>query len=201
MSRIVVSPDDIARIVKTVSMFGAVRREAFLEFIETYFDCGREAAMKITRTMTKRKLLHSPKNTYTGWQILKKHQDIIVDVDKLDAFEAYVELFKSNNEDAEAEEVNFIHVGKREFPYDYTFAADHENLYRVIIFDDNGYQKLSFSSKDNEKWGVVDTLLLVIPSKYSPTEDELKIVHKHRIAVVRTQKRKVACRLSGIIEE
>lgn len=205
MSRIVVTHEDLARIENLLSMFGAVRRKAFLEFIETYFDCGREAAIKITRTITKRKIAYSPKNTYTGWQILKKHSDVVVDVDKMDAFEAYVELFKANNPAAEYEDEErqhkFIHVGKREFPYDYTFAVDFENLYRVIIFDDSGYQKLSFSSKDTEKWGAVDVLLIIIPSRYSPKEDELKISHKHRIAVVRTQKRKVASRLSGIIEE
>lgn len=205
MSRVVVTHEDLARIEKTLSMFGAVRRNAFLEFIETYFDCSHEAAMKITRTITRRKIAHSPKNTYTGWQILKKHPDIVVDVDKMDAFEAYVELFKavseSDGDDGESKGRKFIHVGKRDFPYDYTFAVDHENLYRVVIFDDSGYQKLSFSSKDNEKWGAVDVLLVIIPSRYSPTADELKIIHKHRIAIVRTQKRKVACRLSGIIEE
>ena len=206
MSRIVVTHEDLARIEKTLSMFGAVRRKAFIEFIEIYFGCSEDAARKITRTITKRRLAYSPKNTYTGWQILKKHPDIVVDVDKMDAFEAYVELFKAinaekgNKEEDADNSVNFIHVGKREFPYDYTFAVDHENLYRIIIFDDSGYQKLSFSSKDTEKWGPVDVLLVIIPSRYSPSAEDLKIVHKHRIAIIRTQKRKVACRLSGVIE-
>lgn len=203
MSRVVVTHEDLARIEKTLSMFGAVRRNAFLEFIETYFDCSREAAMKITRTITRRKIAHSPKNTYTGWQILKKHPDIVVDVDKMDAFEAYVELFKACNseEDDEERKLKFIHVGKREFPYDYTFAVDFENLYRVIIFDDSGYQKMSFSSKDNEKWGPEDVLLVIIPSRYTPEEDELKIATRHRIAIIRTKKRKVVCGLSDIIDE
>lgn len=202
--RVVVTHEDLARIEKIMLMFGAVRRKAFLEFIETYFDCSHEAAMKITRTITKRRIAISPKNTYTGWQILKKHPDIIVDVDKMDAFEAYVELFKACNpadSEEESRKRRFVHVGKRDFPYDYTFAVDFENIYRVIIFDDSGYQKLSFSSKDKEKWGPEDVLLIIIPSRYSPKENELKIATKHRICIVRTQKRKVACGLSGIIEE
>ena len=204
MARIVVTHEDLARIEKLLSMFGAVRRKAFVEFIGSYFDCGEEAARKITRTITKRGIAYVPKNTYTGWQILKKHPDIVVDVDKMDAFEAYTELFKANNPPAEYEDeerlLKFVHVGKREFPYDYTFAADYENLYRVIVFDDSGYQKLSFASKDSEKWGDEDVLLIIVPSRYNPESDQLKITAKHRISVVRTQKRKVACKMSGIIE-
>ena len=205
MSRVVVTHEDLARIEKLLTMFGAVRRKAFLSFIETYFGCGEEAARKITRTLTKRRIAFSPKNTYTGWQILKKHEDIVVDVDKLDAFEVYVELFKNNNPPAEYDDdirvLKFIHVGKREFPYDYTFAVDFENLYRVTLFDDSGYQKLSFASKDSEKWADEDVLLIIVPSKSNPEAEQLKISHKHRIGIVRTQKRKVACKLSAVIDE
>ena len=205
MARILVTHEDLARIEKLLVLFGAVRRKAFASFIESYFDCSEEAARKIVRTITKRKIAYSPKNTYTGWQILKKDSDVVVDVDKMDAFETYVEMFKSNNppseyEDDEERVLKFIHVGKREFPYDFTFAADFENIYRVILFDDSGYQKLSFASKDTEKWGDEDVLLVIIPSRYNPDSEQLKIAHKHRISVVRTQKRKVACKLSDIID-
>ena len=206
MGRIVVNTEDVERIKKLVGMFETVRKPTLISVLTCYFGCSEDAAKKILGTLLKRKVVYQKKNTYNGWQIIQSTPDKIVDQASMDVFEAYAKLFTEINAEAEETDrgerrIKFIEVGKQAFPYDFLFAVNTAEMYRVIAFDDSGYQKMVFASKEDVKRRDDDILLVVVTSRTEPDAGSLEIELKHRIAIVRTQGKKAVCKITGIIED
>lgn len=207
MARVTVTKKDINRLKSLMELFGAARKSAFLELLKLYFDCSDDAAAKIAQTLFIRKTFFQSKNKYGYWRLVKIQKDTIPDFTNIDLFEAYVELYrrlldKWNDASEEERPSNrpYFLVGKLDFPYDFTFVAEGDALYKVISFDENGYQKLEFADRMTGKNREGTVLLIVVTSKSKPDPSALEMSVPHRIAIVRTDKEKVACRISDIQE-
>lgn len=208
MARVTVTKKDIDRLKSLMDLFGAARKSAFLELLKLYFDCSDDAAAKIAQTFFIRKTFFQSKNKYGYWRLVKSQKDTVPDFTNIDIFEAYVELYRKlldkwNSTDEQERSSNrpYFLVGKLEFPYDYTFVAEGDALYKVVSFDENGYQKLEFVDRMTGKNREGTVILVVVTSKSDPDPSALEMTVPHRIAVVRTQKEKVACRISDIQED
>jgi len=208
MAKITVTNQDFKKIRDLVEVFGSMRKEAFVAFLMLYFSCNEETARKMTSTFLKRGAFYQSKNKYSYWKVIKAAPDTIVDYQNLDVFEAYVELYRRVLEENYDENIDvhrnhgrlMIQVGKLDFPYDYIFAAKGQELYKIVKFDDNGYQKLEFADRSTDDNRKGTSVMIVVTSKVTPDPSSLKMKSDHRIALVRTSGKQVVCNITDMLE-
>lgn len=195
-----VTRSDIDCVVAAIRPFSTVRRNAFIKFISLSFKCERQAALKITEKLLKKGTIF--KGTYAGNKIIRSKADAMSDISALDAFEAYVALLEKEKEQHTSAGIYTIHVTGAEFPHDYIFATTTGGIYEVIVFNDNGYQKLAFSERNQEKqFGDVIRLIVLTSQVKEADVESIKCKGKHRIALIRADGKKVACAMTDIIKD
>lgn len=194
------------QIMKTMSEFKCVRRDALIEYIACTLIEDKiierrknvdllEIAEKVYGELIKNKFLFNC--VYAGTKTVTIDKDTVIYFELMDSFEIFVKIVEEMME--KGCKCGQVHGGLSNYPYD-SVISTNKHFYRLISYAGSDLAKINFHNatfKNDEKSNFVT--ILIVPEKYSSVEfDNVEISGKYRIALISQDNKHFSCTLSDI---